>query len=51
MGIFRPTKYELDAIEQLGNPGWNWDSLLHYFKKVVILRPGQSLDVLNTFTE
>ncbi len=33
-GIFRPTRHELDAIEQLGNPGWNWDSLLHYMKKV-----------------
>jgi choline dehydrogenase-like flavoprotein len=34
MGIFRPSKDELDAIEELGNPGWNWDSLLYYIKKV-----------------
>ncbi|OSD00955.1 GMC oxidoreductase [Trametes coccinea BRFM310] len=33
LGIFRPSKDEIDAIEQLGNPGWNWDSLLYYLKK------------------
>ncbi|KIP05965.1 hypothetical protein PHLGIDRAFT_128561 [Phlebiopsis gigantea 11061_1 CR5-6] len=33
MGMFRPSKIEIDAIEELGNPGWNWDSLSHYFKK------------------
>ncbi|KAK0232281.1 alcohol oxidase [Armillaria nabsnona] len=26
-GFVRPSKEELDAIEQLGNVGWNWDSL------------------------
>ncbi|KAK7690599.1 hypothetical protein QCA50_005698 [Cerrena zonata] len=29
----RPSKDELDAFENLGNPGWNWDSLLYYMKK------------------
>lgn len=33
MGMFRPSKEELDAIETLGNKGWNWDSFLHYLKK------------------
>ncbi|EKM52284.1 uncharacterized protein PHACADRAFT_260581 [Phanerochaete carnosa HHB-10118-sp] len=33
LGIFRPSKDEIDAIEELGNPGWNWDSLLYYLKK------------------
>lgn len=34
LGMFRPSKEELDALEVLGNKGWNWDSLLHYMKKV-----------------
>lgn len=34
LGIFRPSKDEIDAIEELGNPGWNWDSMLQYLKKV-----------------
>ncbi|KAF9012816.1 alcohol oxidase, partial [Hymenopellis radicata] len=29
----RPTKEEFDALEELGNPGWNWDNLLSYMKK------------------
>ncbi|KAK0486182.1 alcohol oxidase [Armillaria novae-zelandiae] len=29
----RPSKEELDAIESLGNPGWNWGNILHYMKK------------------
>lgn len=24
----------MDALEELGNPGWNWESMLHYLKKV-----------------
>lgn len=39
LGIFRPSKIELDAIEELGNPGWNWDSLLYYMKKSECLQP------------
>jgi hypothetical protein len=34
MGMFRPSKMEVDALEDLGAKGWNWDSLLHYMKKV-----------------
>ncbi|KAG7449768.1 alcohol oxidase [Guyanagaster necrorhizus] len=29
----RPSKEEIDAIESLGNPGWNWENMLHYMKK------------------
>ncbi|KAI0702954.1 GMC oxidoreductase [Cerioporus squamosus] len=33
-GLFdRGSAAEYDAIEALGNPGWNWNSLLKYFKK------------------
>jgi len=24
---YRPTKAEVDQLETLGNPGWNWDTL------------------------
>ncbi|KAK0445982.1 alcohol oxidase [Desarmillaria tabescens] len=33
LGFVRPSKEELDAIEELGNEGWNWDSLSSYMKK------------------
>lgn len=36
MAMTRPAKEELDALEQLGNLGWNWESMLPYFKKVCI---------------
>ncbi|KAK7712225.1 hypothetical protein SLS63_012463 [Diaporthe eres] len=29
---FRPTQTEVDKLEELGNPGWNWDSLEPYMK-------------------
>lgn len=35
-GMFRPAADEVDALEKLGNPGWNWASVLEYFKKVII---------------
>ncbi|KAJ7626360.1 alcohol oxidase [Mycena polygramma] len=31
---YRPTSAELDAIEHLGNPGWNSDSLFPYMKAI-----------------
>jgi len=33
MAISRGNAKEYDAFEALGSPGWNWDSLLQYFKK------------------
>ncbi|CCF34487.1 GMC oxidoreductase [Colletotrichum higginsianum] len=33
MAFDRGSKGDYDAWEELGNPGWNWESLSHYFKK------------------
>ncbi|EIN08374.1 alcohol oxidase [Punctularia strigosozonata HHB-11173 SS5] len=33
LGLNRASAAEYDAIEQLGNPGWNWQSFLKYMKK------------------
>lgn len=30
----RASEGEYDAWEELGNPNWNWDSMIHYMKKV-----------------
>lgn len=30
----RGAKADYDAWQRLGNPGWNWHRMLHYFKKV-----------------
>ncbi|THH20178.1 hypothetical protein EW146_g1129 [Bondarzewia mesenterica] len=29
----RPAKSDIDAFEELGNPGWNWDLLKKYYMK------------------
>lgn len=34
MAFDRGSKADYDAWEELGNPGWNWESLFEYFKKV-----------------
>ncbi|TFK37523.1 hypothetical protein BDQ12DRAFT_666811 [Crucibulum laeve] len=34
MSLSRATRDEYDAIEKLGNLGWNWEGLLPYFKKM-----------------
>ena len=33
----RGSKADWDSWELLGNPGWNWEGLLPYFKKVGFL--------------
>ncbi|KAJ7067605.1 GMC oxidoreductase-domain-containing protein [Mycena amicta] len=33
MELTRASSVEYDAIEELGNPGWNWNEFLKYFKK------------------
>ncbi|KAJ7758743.1 alcohol oxidase [Mycena metata] len=33
MELTRASSVEYDAIEKLGNPGWNWNEFLKYFKK------------------
>jgi choline dehydrogenase-like flavoprotein len=35
----RGTKADYDSWEALGNPGWGWDGLLPYFKKVENFAP------------
>ncbi|RDA88929.1 hypothetical protein CP532_5510 [Ophiocordyceps camponoti-leonardi (nom. inval.)] len=34
MVYIRGDKAQFDAWEELGNPGWNWNNLLPYYKKV-----------------
>jgi choline dehydrogenase len=34
MTYIRGDKAQFDAWEQLGNPGWDWDTMLEYYKKV-----------------
>ncbi|KAI0313444.1 GMC oxidoreductase [Amylostereum chailletii] len=29
----QPPAHDIDAIEKLGNPGWNWKNYIHYCKK------------------
>ncbi|KAL1964510.1 hypothetical protein VTN77DRAFT_6936 [Rasamsonia byssochlamydoides] len=31
--VIYPSKKDIDAWEQLGNPGWNWDSISQYLRK------------------
>ena len=44
-GMFfdRGSASDYDAWAALGNPGWGWDDLLFYFKKV---RPHVSLEII-----
>ena len=36
LAFVRPVSEELDAFETLGNPGWNWNNILGYMKKVIV---------------
>lgn len=46
-GMFfnRGSAADYDAWERLGNPGWGWEGLLTYFKKVSVASTEQWLDV------
>ncbi|CCM05473.1 uncharacterized protein FIBRA_07694 [Fibroporia radiculosa] len=35
----RPHREEIDAIEKLGNPGWDWECMNKYFKRVESFSP------------
>ncbi|KAF2473380.1 alcohol oxidase [Lindgomyces ingoldianus] len=39
MAFDRASAADYDAWEELGNPGWGWDSLLYYFKKSTTFTP------------
>jgi choline dehydrogenase-like flavoprotein len=39
MAFDRASTADYDAWELLGNPGWNWNSLLQYFKKSTTFTP------------
>jgi len=39
MAFDRASMADYDAWEQLGNTGWNWISLLHYFRKSTAFTP------------
>ncbi|KZP13739.1 GMC oxidoreductase [Athelia psychrophila] len=45
----RPSREEYDAWEKLGNPGWNWDSLVTYLKKAENYHPpsAEQVSLLN----
>lgn len=38
MAIY-PSKADIDGWEQLGNPGWNWDSISQYLRKSTTFTP------------
>lgn len=45
MTFDRASAADYDAWEQLGNPGWNWNSLLQYFKKSTTFTPPSAANV------
>lgn len=55
MAFDRGTQPDYDAWGALGNEGWDWDSLLTYFKKVrsdvMCLRSQQTVDREKCFSE
>ncbi|OCH83644.1 FAD/NAD(P)-binding domain-containing protein [Obba rivulosa] len=43
----KPSREYLDALTELGNPGWNWESFNKYSKKAErFIQPDHDLDVL-----
>ncbi|KAF2134343.1 GMC oxidoreductase [Dothidotthia symphoricarpi CBS 119687] len=47
MALDRASAADYDAWEQLGNNGWNWNSLLYYFKKSTTFTPPVADNVKN----
>ncbi|KAH7384659.1 hypothetical protein BKA66DRAFT_400758, partial [Pyrenochaeta sp. MPI-SDFR-AT-0127] len=45
MAFDRASAADYDAWEQLGNPGWNWLSLLFYFRKSTTFTPPSAANV------
>ena len=45
MAFDRASAADYDAWEQLGNTGWNWNSLLPYFKKSTTFTPPSLLNI------
>ncbi|KAJ7777208.1 alcohol oxidase [Mycena metata] len=44
----RPTKADIDAFEELGNLGWNWGLLEHYYAKTEgFLQPTEKTDAIS----
>ncbi|KAI0066612.1 alcohol oxidase [Artomyces pyxidatus] len=44
----RPAKSDIDAFEELGNPGWNWDLLKKYYMKVeTFVPPSNKTEVMS----
>jgi choline dehydrogenase-like flavoprotein len=45
MAFDRASAADYDAWELLGNPGWNWNSLLQYFKKSTTFTPPSQANI------
>ncbi|KAL5522853.1 hypothetical protein ACEPAG_8871 [Sanghuangporus baumii] len=42
---FRPTKDELDTLQTLGNPGWNWNTLEPYMEAIERFTPPDEVQI------
>ncbi|KAL1635596.1 hypothetical protein SLS56_001649 [Neofusicoccum ribis] len=47
MTYIRSETVQIDVWEELGNSGWNWDSLFHYYKKSEHFEPPTPSQVAN----
>jgi len=45
MAFDRASAADYDAWEQLGNNGWNWNSMLYYFKKSTTFTPPSAANI------
>src|SRR5690242_5812256 len=46
MTYLRAEAVQIDAWEQLGNPGWSWEGLLPYYKKSEYIQPPTASQLL-----